>query len=241
MKIPIFYIPKTRFKKFLFVENRYKCKKEIIPIGCDCHPAYTLQKLNIRKQSLPFDWLNTSPIKGIKFVSDNIETNFINFFNNLYKNPRGHIVSEKYPYAEFIHEKDLIMNKSDRDKFIRRIKRFQELLKKETYYLYNVTSNSLESEKHVLEFYNSVLGFMAHLKNNQTLFIYIRYDENLKENDFYCNMLTKLLTKVQNVKIVNYIREKSKEGIWGNEKHYPALYKSLGIKIHLIFPKIYLK
>lgn len=241
MRILIFYIPKTRFKKFLFIEKRYKCRKEIIPIGCDCHPAYTLHELNIRKNSLPFDWLNTNPIKGLKFVSDNLENNFIDFLEKLFKNSKGHIVSEKYPYAEFMHEKKLIECKSERDKYIRRINRFQKLINKEVYFLYNVTSNSLESEKHVKEFYNSVLDFSSQIKKNQLLCIYIRYNENLKENDSYCLMLMELLMDIKNVKIVNYIREKDKEGIWGNKKYYPALYKSLGIKIYLTYPKIYLK
>lgn len=42
----------------MYIENRYKCKHIIIPIGCDCHPAYMLSSIHLRKISLPFDWLN---------------------------------------------------------------------------------------------------------------------------------------------------------------------------------------
>ena len=214
---------------------------EIIPIGCDCHPAYTLQKLNIRKKSLPFDWLNTDSIKGLKFVSENLKNNFIDFLSKLYINTRGHIVSEKYPYAEFIHEKKLIKKKSDKDKFQRRVDRLKPLLNNEVYFLYNITSNSLKSEKNVDDFYKSAIEFTSQLKNNQILCIYIRYDESLKENESHCKKLLKLLSNSKNIKISNYVREKKKEGIWGNEKYYPKLYQSLGIKINLTFPKIYIK
>lgn len=241
MRIPIFYIPKTRFKKFVIVERRYKCNKEIIPLGCDCHPAHTLQKLNIRKTSLPFDWLNNDPIKSLLFVRENIETNFRDFLANLFRNARGHIVSEKYPYAEFMHEKNLVENKSDRDKFIRRIERFQHFLEKEVYFLYNITSESLESEKNVYEFYNSVLEFSSLIRPKQTLCIYIRYDESLNENKIHCDKLLELLKEVKSVQTVNYIRNIKKEGLWGNPKFYLSLYSSLGIKVHLAFPRIYLK
>lgn len=85
------------------------------------------------------------------------------------------------------------------------------------------------------------IDFNSQLNGKQFHCIYIWYDENLKENQNNCEMLLALLGKIKNIKITNYIREKEKEGIWGNEKKYPTLYKALGIKIHLRFPKIYIK
>ena len=225
----------------MFIEKKYKCGKEIIPLGCDCHPSNKKKKLNIRNKSLPFDWLNTESIRGLEFVSENLKNDFIDFLSDLYINSRGHIVSEKYPYAEFMHEKNLIVLKSDKDKFLRRIDRLKSLLNNEIYFIYNVASDSLGSENAVEEFYNSVLEFNAQLKNTQILCIYIRYDESLKENESHCQKLVDSLASFSKINITNYVREKNKEGIWGNEKHYPALFRSLGIKIHLTFPKIYLK
>jgi len=241
MTIPILFIPKTRFKKFLIIEKKYSCRKEIVPIGCDCHPAFTLKKLNIRNKSLPFDWLNTDSIKGLQFISENLKNDFSGFLDSLYRNHRGQIVSEKYPYAEFLHEKKLIEQQSDRDKFIRRIDRLKRLLDNEIYYLYNVKSDSLKSQTEVDSFYQSVIDFTSLLKNNQVLCIYIRYDESLEENESHCKKLLESLSGIKNVKIANYIREKKNEGIWGNKKYYPALYKALGIKIRLSFPRIYIK
>lgn len=241
MKIPLIYIPRTQFQIYLIIEKKFKCEKVIIPIGCDCHPAYTLQKLNIRKYSLPFDWLNTDPLRGLVFVTSNLKTCFIGFLNRLSRNDRGHIISEEYPYAEFIHEDDLIDNRYDREKFKRRINRLNKLIIKDCYYLYNIPSNSLSSEDQVIEFYNSVLDFKAQLRQGQTLCIYIRYDENMTENRYNCEMLFELLKKIDNVNVANYIREKEKEGIWGNEKKYPKLYKSLGINISIDTPRVYIK
>lgn len=241
MRIPIFYIPKTRFKKFLIIEKRYKCSFEIIPIGCDCHPAYTLQKLNIRKHSLPFDWLNTDPIKGIDFVFQNLKDGFGAFLRNLSRNGEGHIVSEKYPYAEFMHEKNLIENQFDRDKFAKRIKRLQRLLTKKIYFLYNVTSVSLKSDEQVFSFYNSVVEFTKQLKADQFLCLYIRYDESLSENTDQCTMLADLLSNNPKVRMAHYVREISKFGLWGSAERYESLYKSLRIDIKLTFPKMYFK
>ena len=239
MKIPIFYFPKTRFKKYLIIEKTFKCADEIIPIGCDCHPAYTLQKLNIRKHSLPFDWLNTDPLRGLEFVTNNLATSFSGFLSGLYKNERGHPVSERYPYAEFMHEKNLIENKLDREKFSRRIIRLEKLRDQACYYLYNITGSSLETENHVIKFYKSVIAFQSLLKENQLLCIYIRHDESLKENKHNCEMLLGLISKLSYVKCSNfYIKNKDKNGIWGNKNKYPMLYKSLGIKISLGLPRI---
>jgi hypothetical protein len=82
-----------------------------------------------------------------------MQTDFSGFLKGLRKNERGYVVSDEYPYAEFMHEKNLIENSLDREKFIRRIDRFQKLKDKDCYYLYNTTSSSLESERQVIELY----------------------------------------------------------------------------------------
>ena len=241
MKIPLIYIPKTRFKKFIYFEKKYFCNNEIIPIGCDCHPAYTLQKLNIRKRSLPLDWLNTDAVKGLEFVNENIANNFRDFLSGLYKNDRGHVVSKQFPYAEFMHEENLIESETDRAKFKRRIQKFLKLKHERAYYLYNVTSEALTSDKIVMEFYNSAVKFQSNLERKQLLCIYIRYDESYNENYTYCDKLLNSLKNTKKIKATKYLREREKEGIWGNEKKYSKLYRSLGIKIYLTFPKMFIK
>ena len=79
MRIPLIYIPKTRYKKFLHIEKRYNSDKLIIPLGCDCHPAFMLDSLHLRTTSLPFDWLNIDPIRTFEYVTENINDSFENF------------------------------------------------------------------------------------------------------------------------------------------------------------------
>ena len=56
------------FKYVLKVSRQFKPTKAIIPIGCDCHPAYMLDKVKIRKESLPFDWLDTEPLLALQYA-----------------------------------------------------------------------------------------------------------------------------------------------------------------------------
>lgn len=72
-----------------------------------------------------------------------------------------------------MHEKNLIENNSDKEKFIVRIDRFQRLLDKDCYFLYNLSSYSLKLEKHVIGFYNSVIDFDSQINGKQFLCICI--------------------------------------------------------------------
>ena len=240
MRIPFIILPK--YRKYIKIEKKYISKNLIIPIGCDCHPSYTLGKLNIRIHSLPFDWLNTDPILGVQYVVDNLKTDFTNFLSNLTLNEKGNIVSQNYPYAEFLHEKDLIANELTRIKFKRRITRFLDFYKtNDCFFLYNVTSESLINSEKATFFIKSVEDFSKLIKANDKVFIYIRYDESLQENEIYCNQVFDAIQKIDKVATAKYIRSLKKYGGWGNEKEYFNLYKKLGIKLKLAFPRIYFK
>jgi hypothetical protein len=200
-----------------------------------------MQSLNIRKQSLPFDWLNTEPIKGLGYVVDNIKHGFQFFLADLDRNHNGHVVSSRYPFAEFMHEKHLIENEVDQQRFVRRAKRFMELIQKECVFVYNITSESLKSSVEVNEFFKSVMEFKKLMSHNQRLYIYIRHDESFDENRSYCDELMKKIKDGDNVKVVKYITYKQTYGLWGNEKAYRQLYNVLGLKVRLVFPKVYFK
>ena len=77
MKVKLKFSKKYNY--VLVIKKRFGASKFLIPIGCDCHPAYMLKSLNLRKQSLPFDWLDTKPLFGLKYVYENIVNKF-NFF-----------------------------------------------------------------------------------------------------------------------------------------------------------------
>ena len=124
MKIPILAIGNNRI--YLYIEKRYTASLPIIPIGCDCHPAYVLKSLHIRNISFPFDWLNTKPSTGIDYVNRNIKSEFSNFLDKLTRNKDGNIVSDWYRHTEFLHYDRLIDNKKLVLKLLQRAKRFME-------------------------------------------------------------------------------------------------------------------
>jgi len=241
MRIPVFFIPKLNVKKFLHIEPNYTSKETIIPIGCDCHPAYTLEKLHIRQFSLPIDWLNTDPVRGLKFVIENMETGFSFFLIDLYRNENGHIVSAKYPYAEFMHEKDLIENESSVKKLQRRVRRFLELFRtKQVSLLYCMPASALVNDDTVASFFDD-LKKLSTQNTDKKIYIYIRFDESENENRQYCDDLISKMKQLTNVHSARYTRFLSKDGIWGSDKAYVPLYRALGIKIIRKFPKIYIR
>jgi len=78
-----------------------------ISLGPNCNLAGNLKCLNLRKQSLPFDWLLCNKVRIFEYVNSLINTNFSNFTTNLIYNYRGKVISTEYDYVEFFHH-DLI-------------------------------------------------------------------------------------------------------------------------------------
>ncbi|KAF2519406.1 hypothetical protein E0W68_03395 [Flavobacterium salilacus subsp. salilacus] len=242
MRIPLVYIPKTRIKLFLNIDKNYSASRQVISIGCDCHPAYCLQKLHIRQQSFPFDWLNTVPEKGLQYVVDNIDTNFSRFTENIITNKEGNPVAASYPYAEFIHERELNTDKEAQHKMKRRGERFIKALHHEPVdLLFNFPASEIKSEESVNSVVASAQNLSSKIKDSDRICIYIRYDENTDENAVLANNLIQNLKKVKKITVAKYCRNLSKQGIWGNPAEYPALLKSLNIKIAVKFPKIYIR
>ncbi len=240
MKVPIIYIPKTRFKKFIFIEKRYKSNGLIIPLGCDCHPAYMLNSLYLRTSSLPFDWLNIDPIITFEYVSKNINDKFNFFLKNPKLNDRGYFISPKYPYSEFMHEKDL-NNQETINKFRRRIDRFFSLIKtKKIQFLHNIPVNSLHKESDIYQYISDIKLFQSIIPSDSTIHIYMRYDENLSENELLSEKLYNELNNL-NIYTYKYVRGLKKNGIWGLKSHYHSLLINLDIKIKITFPKIFIK
>gem|GEM_PF-1099358 len=242
MKLPLLYIPKLRIKFFLNIEKKYRYKPVIIPIGNDCHPAYMLGKLKLRNDSLPFDWLYTTPIFGIKYVLQNMNNNFKNFLSELCINKNGNVISAAYKHTQFIHEKDLINNLQSQKTFTHRIERLMTLLKsKKCYFIFNVPSMSFDSSSAVEEFIASAIEFTHLIKEEDRLLIYIRYDESNTENAEICDKLTSSFANLNKISIGTYIINIKKCGMWGKEKEYIKLLNNFGINLSLsIIPKIYL-
>jgi len=123
-----------------------------ISLGSNCSVAYQLQKLNLKKESLPFDWIR---VNSIKAVLDLIENNFSGFLDDLV-----HVKDdEKFPFIDdteeyfdkiqdkktkiyknqnigFFHDfKDGVSFEEVKEKYDRRIKRFYEKIKEKSYFI----------------------------------------------------------------------------------------------------------
>lgn len=226
---------------YLNIENRYACDRPVVSIGCDCHPAYVLQSLNIRTHSFPFDWMNTEPCLGLRFVNANVKNKFKFFLSDLVNNERGYVVSTHFEQAEFFHYPELIQSQGMKNTLSRRASRFMEYVSsRECYLLFNITSESLVDYSSVSKFVDSVNEFHEIFGGNNTLLIYIRFDDDLSENYSNCHALENMLKKIPNTRVVNYVRKKSDFGIWGDKKQYAKLLESLGVKLTLCFPRVYL-
>lgn len=223
----------------LKINKRYKQFKKIIPIGCDCHPAYMINTLGLRKESLPFDWLDTHSLFALQYAFENISSKFKFFLCDLKKNKEGKVYSSHFDFSLFFHYDDLNENIEFQSKLKKRGLRLLKYKKnKSCYYLHTVTSSSFKDNESVVFFLKSVANFKTIMKINDYLAIYLRYDNSFEENKMYCEVLLSKIIHFENVKIVPYIMEKEKFGIWGNETTYKSLIKILGIKLYPFFPKV---
>lgn len=89
-------------------------------------------------------------------------------------------------------------------------------------------------------FISSVVEFLTLLKKNDQLFIYLTYDKAMVANDNISNYLISKLNDFKKVKIVNYEKNISKYGIWGNENEYMQIMNQFGIK-SIPFIKVFFK
>jgi hypothetical protein len=241
MRIPLIYIPKTRYKKFLHFEKSGIAEAEIIPLGHDCHPAYTLQELKLRTNSYPFDWLNIEPAQSIAYAVANIRDGFSHWIAELTRNEKNYVISKRYPYAEFMHQNDLIENMAMQKKFRTRAAKFLNTIKKKrVFFLHNLSADGLKDEVD-LEFYiDSISQLTTLFKKGDHLYLYIRFDESEKENNAIVDSLLKQLGAFPSITTAKYIRFKQQNGAWGNPALYQNLYDDLGIKIRRTY-RIYIK
>lgn len=227
------------FQYQLKINKRFKSVKALLPIGCDCHPAYMLSKLELRNESFPFDWLDTKPSLALNFAFETIQSEFRFFLSDLEKNVEGKVFSKKHPEALFYHFDDLIENINFQKKIKERTQRFLKLYKdKACYFLHTVTSQAIEKESDLQFVTQSIDKFSSILKPNDELLIYLRFDESLTENSCHAQLLEKTIQSYSQVKMISYVRHKEKFGIWGDETYYKKLVNNIGIHTKIGFPKI---
>lgn len=156
---------KLPFQYQLKISKQYKAIKSILPIGCDCHPAYMVSKLELREESLPFDWLDTSPSRALNYAFVNIKNHFSDFLIDLRITEKGKVYANEFPEALFYHFDDLIENEQLQNKIRQRIARFLELRSsKSCYYLHTLPSIGIVTNENLEFVKQSISNFKSLLK-----------------------------------------------------------------------------
>lgn len=184
-----------------------------ISLGPDCHMAGALNYLNLRKESLPFDFLLTDIDKGLEYVSLLIENNFNDFIENLEYNSNLKVISKNYPYAQFYHH-DLLKNKQTLvkslkidhadmdelliDKFKRRANRFIDIIKNDEnkcIFLYKISAEHIINNDKLQKIISSIEMFIDIMNKSSkckyVLIIFIMINDNndlLKNNSIINNL-----------------------------------------------------
>ena len=181
--------------------------KNLISLGPDCTVAGLLNRLNMRKQSLPFDFLLTNSELGIQYVSDLINNNFSNYLENLTYNNK--VYSKNYPNTVFLHH-DLIANKQKLvkslhidhlnmdepliNKFKRRSERFINLINdKNNFNLFFYYIDSRALSKKFYETLDNFVNIMKYKSNNQYLLIILLPDLNNDDIKIKINYNNKMI------------------------------------------------
>ena len=161
-----------------------------ISLGPTCSVAYQLQKLNKKKESLPFDWIRCNSITSVLYL---IKNNFQGFFDNI-----THVKDDyKFPFIDdseqkfdnitdmktkiyknnqigFFHDfKEGITLEEVKEKYDRRIKRFyQKIQNKSTFIrddIYFKNSN--------IPYYNELNRILKEFNNDNQLVLIININK----------------------------------------------------------------
>ena len=133
--------------------------KHIIPIGADCYSALILEEMNLRKISLPFDYIYSD----IKMIKDCLNNDFVEFLNkNNYKDHGSKGCVNKFYKKKFPHFR-LTEDKLNQ-KMYERKEKFKNILK----------SNENKLFVHVIALYNqeyldNLLDFLNNITTNFNL------------------------------------------------------------------------
>jgi len=162
-----------------------------ISLGPTCSVAYQLQKLNLKKESLPFDWIRCN---SVLTVLDLIKNNFNGFLNDLI-----HVKDdEKFPFIDeseesfddikdmktkiyktnkigFFHDfKDGVTFDDVKEKYDRRIKRFYDVSKNKSVFI----RDDIYFKESNIPIYNELNKIIKEFNNDNQLVLIINISKN---------------------------------------------------------------
>ena len=211
--------------------------KIFIPIGESCFISGNLRHVKLQNTSLPFDWLlYRTPIRGIEYLNDLINTRFSNFTTDLTYNTRGKVISKFYPYVEFYHYdliKNTVLNRPhDSTKDLiemmrRRAERFMSIIddaSNRVLFMYSISKDSLMQDSEKL--YQDIIT----LCNN----IYIKCGFNIvvivynNDTEFVLDLPDKFKS-IDRCRFVKYIKNTQRYGVYGERADFKKLMDELEI------------
>lgn len=155
----------------------------IVPLGGGCDTGIILNRLKLRKQALPFDWLWNLDT-GLDSVTDIIDSNFKHVidsdsyeYRNHYRLDKLQIVYKNYPSIIHMHSNPFLQ--SGHSALVRRYSRFHQLLKSSQYirFIYYVNHEEfLLKNPHqtiratVSQTFASVLRFLSCIQSTYGLY-----------------------------------------------------------------------
>lgn len=243
MRIPLKYKFKLlqvgRKKIVLDFKKRFHSTTHLISLGCNCHPSHLLAAMELRKESFPFDWLLTDPIKGLNYSTQNLEKEFAYYTSDLKLQADGKAYAGKFPESCFFHHSELIYDFDLRKKIENRAARFIQFQKNNNcHYLYALPAASVNSDRVIKEFLASVQRWRIHAKQADCLGIYLTCTEGIEENFEYCNALMAACNSIKGVSTARFSLFISKYGLWGYENDYYKLLKDLQVPVKFQLPSI---
>lgn len=178
----------------------------VVSLGEKCFVAQTLNALNIRKTSSPFDWVDCANENGgLSSRLDLIINNFFGFFDKEYLYPvfeeNYRLFANKYTNLSFRHE----FSQNDdfdtsypniKEKYDRRIQRFVDMLKSKKKILF-VYSTSIYENININEVISKLQQISDKYNNRNIYLLVVNSDRSLKrKNNIKYTRITKHLTVV---------------------------------------------
>jgi hypothetical protein len=175
-----------------------------ISIGAQCTTPTLFETLQVKKESLPFDWMFSTPqfvytilkllLIDNKDIDDIVDTHFfvcdkraqlLGAEHHVLNDHGPVLVNSRYNVC-FPHD-----TLSDRDKYIRRMERFKQLLLEKDNFLHfvyvsvsspnsgNYTINGVEPIQHLYEYIEQINSILKNIRNNYKILV---FDTNKPSN-----------------------------------------------------------
>lgn len=197
----------------------------IIPLGDDCHTTMLLQKLNLRKHQLAFDWIASNPAITLFEVAELIATDFLGYTDGISIDVNKSIRNFDGYSFRFGHFPELLTDSAFKEQFKQRHIKFQQLIRQDVVFLFSVLAH-LITKVTIQSLYDSILKFNSLMLEGQLLAIYIKYENDASLFDGLLK-----LNRHKKIRIILYHTNFKQFGVFDSVKQYANILYRLGVDI----------